>query len=576
MFFSRLGKKAAIASVLLLTFFALPFSRAADPEIISASEAASLGLAIPTSTPAGNQIVTIEITDEVGNTVTRNIAFCKGTNGKIYWNNVCPPVTQTPTPTKTVEPVVTPTPAPVTPGPVIDALHPADYDPASNPRFISDIIVAGYVLVGALGAAGGNKTSDSSDPSNSSNSQDGPAEFESLEHGELARVNRKKEGRGDRSRSWNWPLTKWVDTTFDRWVERVSKFSPLLGRILMDNSYLQAMIGSLSVIIYPIAIALGIFAGHSVSFYALPPTFDFFLAIALIGIFDSLAGFLSGFVFITSILLSGHLTTRTDIFAMIGVTSLFYGPVLIASAFRPFRREVSDSNERWERYTDILLAVLVGGWASKKIVDGLNALGGKQYLISSTSTTIATWLAAAIFVRLMLEEVATHNYPARLAITTPHLKSPSRNQKVISLALKIDAFIFIGEPFIGHNFYLWTAAFLFGAPSLFHIYFEEKLPSSGLLHRVLPKGTVNVVVMVFVGTYFAKFLQNQIASPTSLLKWSFILLGVPGLLLGVAEWFADSDHEQKWNEQGFGRAFYRFAGLVVAGIFVLVVTGKIN
>ena len=103
-----LGKKQiAIAALAVTTFLALPFSHAADPEIISETEAASLGLDIPKSTPAGHQIVTIEVTDASGNSVVRDIAFCKAASGKIYWNNVCPEVAS-PTPSQTLN--ATPTP----------------------------------------------------------------------------------------------------------------------------------------------------------------------------------------------------------------------------------------------------------------------------------------------------------------------------------------------------------------------------------------------------------------------------------------------------------------------------------
>lgn len=577
----RIGKgarKLAVVGLLGLNVLLLPFSFAADPEIISASEAASLGLEIPSNTPAGNQIVTIEVTDADGNTVTRDIAFCKGADGKVYWNNICPEVAApTPSPSESVQPTPEPTPEPTpaeVPAPVIDPINPPPYDPASEPTKTANTIVAGFAALAAVGAAGAVSTSNSN--SNNGGSADGPAELESLEHGELARAQRKKEGRGDRSRSWRFPGTSWVDNAFDRWVERTSRFSPLLGRMLMDNSYLQAMFGSASMALYPIAFFLGAAASHSIHNNPVPPTIGFIFAIVILGIFDAFAGFIAGTRFILGVIAAGNLTTRQDFFAMVGVSILFFGPVLIASAFRPFRREVSDGNERWERVTDIFLATLVGGWVTKKIIDGLNGLGGKQYVITNHSTTIAVWVGAAILLRLAMEEIALRHYPARLEKTTPHLKSPSRNQQIISLALKIDMFIFLGEPFIGHTKYLWMATFLFGAPQLFHIFLEEKLPQSSLIHRVIPKGAVNVVVMVFVGTFFAKFLQGQFSSATSFVKWSFVLLGLPGLVLSIVEWFADGDAEFDWNEKRVGKVFYRFAGIIVAGLFVMVVTGRIS
>ena len=567
---SRGSKRAALLAIVLMNFLVLPFSFGADPEVISASEAASLGLEIPASTPAGYQVVTIEVTDDAGNTTTRNIAFCQGADGKTYWNNVCPEVTPTPEPTETP----TPEPAPVVDVPAtIDALNPAPYDPISEPIKTANNIIAGFAGLAVMGAAGGAAAASSSN-SSSNSSSDGPDSFESLESGELARAERRKEGRGDRSKSWRFPGTKWVDTSFDRWVERVSKFSPLLARVLMDNSYLQAMLGSLSVVLYPIAFVVGAYASHSVKDLPVPPSYGIVLIIVAIGILDSLAGLIAGARFFIGIAAAGNLHTRQDIFAMIATVALFFAPVLIASAFRPFRREVSDSDERWERATDFVLAVLVGSWATKKIVDGISGVGHKSYELGNHGTSLAWMVGIFLVLRLLLEEFALRWYPARLKITTPHLKSPSFNQQIISLGLKIDMFIFLAEPFIGANIYLWLATFLFGAPSLFHLYFEEKLPTSAKVHLIIPKGTVNVVVMVFVGTFFANFLHGQFESPSSFVKWSFVLLGIPSLLLGVLEWFADEEGAINWQASGARKFFYRVGGLVFAGLFILIVSGK--
>ena len=114
----------------------------------------------------------------------------------------------------------------------------------------------------------------------------------------------------------------------------------------------------------------------------------------------------------------------------------------------------------------------------------------------------------------------------------------------------------------------------FGIPSLLEILYAEKTPKNVFLQRLLPTGAVNVVAMVFIGAFFAKFLEGQFDSPAAFVKWSFVLLGIPGIILSILSFFADGDAEAKWHQRGFGKFIYRVGGVFVFGAFVLVVLGK--
>ena len=84
------------------------------------------------------------------------------------------------------------------------------------------------------------------------------------------------------------------DTLFDRLSRelpaRISRRSPLVARIINDASYLRAMFGSASVLGPVLGAVLGAVAVSVGGGHALPPAFGLAVALAVLGVFDALAG----------------------------------------------------------------------------------------------------------------------------------------------------------------------------------------------------------------------------------------------------------------------------------------------
>jgi hypothetical protein len=57
-------------------------------------------------------------------------------------------------------------------------------------------------------------------------------------------------------------------------------------------------------------------------------------------------------------------------------------------------------------------------------------------------------------------------------------------------------------------------------------------------------------MLVFIGAIFGSYMQGLFQSPKDFLKWSFVLLAIPGLVIAVLEWFA-KEPKIDWKERNF-------------------------
>ena len=109
----------------------------------------------------------------------------------------------------------------------------------------------------------------------------------------------------------------------------------------------------------------------------------------------------------------------------------------------------------------------------------------------------------------------------------------------LAIAFKTGVFALLAEPFIGNSIQLWLGILIFLLPKVVSISIAEKLPKSKTIYKARPKGAVMIVVVVIVGSLFARWVQSFYQDPTQFLRWGFVLLGIPGLILQSVGFFAD-------------------------------------
>jgi hypothetical protein len=522
---------------------------------ITQSEAEDLDIQIPPETPSGFHQIQIEVSDDSGVVSSKTILFCKNLLGEIKWDNNCPDVVEA----------------------AQGFMKP--YDPMDNPEDTQSTQVAAFALLASLAAgkaASNNKNSGSKSGENSDatdeNSRDDYEESEDSEDlasvgaGGLALIKRK-DGWGDRSKTWRIKRTDSVDLGWKRFAESISSFSPLVARTFGDGSYLRAMVGSLSTLLYPVALGLGIYALIDSNLQALPPATWVVIAIALLGTIDAAAGLLASATFVIGVAVSGNIFSREEVLTVAGLSIIFFAPALLASAIRPIRRLISGADDRWERITDYALVGLLSFWSIEKIVGALNGLSGLKLPISADARQIALIVAIAITLRVIMEDLATYAYPVRLEKVSPDYKDPSTFQQVISLEFKTFLFVTLAIPFVGFNIQLALGTFFFLLPSILGLTVGDKYPKLPVIGRILPKGALKIVAMVFIGSIFANWAEGLFEKPEDFIPWSFVLLAIPGLFLKFA---GDLSQKPKndWRRTDFGRTVYRVGGI---GIYILIV-----
>ena len=545
-------KKLAILVLLLLNFLVLP-SNAVEQKVVidrlTQSEAEDLDIEIPDEVPPGFHSITIEVYDDNGTVSEKEIEFCKDENGVVQWDNNCPNLNLDSEPTPvTTEPVKV----------IKTGLQP--YDPLSDPETTKGLHLAAFAALAALTSVKRNERQ-----------SDEEAEQESLQSVSSGALKLLKDepGWGDLSKTWHSPFTDKTDKFFIALSHKFNRISPLLIRTTQDGNTLRAILGSVASLLAPIGLVLGVLAALDTQGQALPPTWTIVAAIMAIAIFDAFAGFIAGAVFFFAALFSGNITNRPEFLTTIGVMVLFFAPALLASAFRPFRRLVRNQDDMWERITDYALGTLLTFWVITKMVAAMNGLARLELPITEYGTELALWSAALLLVRVALEDIAVEHYPMRLRALHVEIKKPSRRQKIQSLAFKIFVFFIMAAPFVGSTLNLVLGTLLFAIPQITSLSLEDNLPKKKLY---LPKGVFKTVVMIFVMALASNLIEGAFSSPEAFLKWSFVVMALPGFFLHYLDAITDAP-ESDWKTTEKGRKIYRIGGVIVFILMVLVVKG---
>ena len=130
--------------------------------------------------------------------------------------------------------------------------------------------------------------------------------------------------------------------------------------------------------------------------------------------------------------------------------------------------------------------------------------------------------------------------PTRLtSIENQNLPDVSDVQKTLSAIVRTAVFIFVAWVFIGNNWALWLGGAMYLVPKLIGLR-DERFPDFKPLHRFLPRGIFKTVVMLFVAKWWGSLVAENVPNADEMVQYGFVLLGIPGLLLGVLGWFGRS------------------------------------
>lgn len=545
-------KKFGALLLLLFAFLSISPAHAEvqgkNPKLIldtlSEQEVSDLNIVVPRDTEPGYQVLTIQVYDDTGVLSERHVYFCKDVDGSVHWDNICPDI------------------APIaTEAELSKIAHRGDLPkylaPMESKKHSKNFLIAVGLLLLTINFKSSYKDA-------------ATAAIESLE-AEGKKIGQSVRHWGDRSFTWKFFFRAKVDRFFTIYPENISRRSLLLARIMGDGDYARAMFGSLSTLPYFAGIAVGWFAAKSVSFQALPPHWNWLLALILLGIFDTFSGFLGALIYAGSVISTGHINNLSTGLTVFSVSMLFFAPVLTGSAARQFRRMTTNSPERWEKLVDYALAPVIGGWLVNKIIEGLNAVAHLQLEITYYARVFGAVACAALLLRMFAEEFAHRVYTWRLSRVSIEYAEQTRPWEFLLAIGKFAISVFLAAQFIGMNKYLLAGMAFVAVPKFLNIAFGDKTHRSPLLHRALPKGIFLSVVMLYFGAIYQVYLRAQFTNPSDYLRWSFLLVAIPGFLISLLNLFAKRPERIHWSHGPVARYPWRVGGVLVYLIFLAIV-----
>jgi len=588
-------KKLLLLALVVLNFSVVPaFADDQVADITTTGPTADVVIDLPADLPPGYHTAVAAVTDPDTKQVTNEeIRFCKDKKDEIHWDNQCPDLNIVVDPATLEE--------------VKDVASLPVYDPASEPQKSAQTQVAGFTALsvlsaggaavgaavggGASGGGGGSSGGGGGDaPSKGPSGRAGKREDESgakaLEEGlhsahakqssqfDFSGHERELMGIGDRSITWKAPYTEAVDAAVVLASLRVNRFAPLLGKILIDASYLRAIFGSLSLISVPIGAFLGLQALQTSHFQPMPPSYTVLIAMSALSIFEAIGGLVAAMIFAIGVLASGHATSLNAILTVLAISAIVVSPSILAGSFRPFRRKIGGDESIWERGVDYLLAAVLTNWTFIGFINSLNVISGKQLAITGHAHEIGLAIGIAIVGRMILEDLATYLYPLRTAKFAVSAPKPSKRQQYISNIFKGIIFALVMKSFVGLSIPLFVGTALFLLPNIIKLSAGHLLPKSRMLHFATPKGGLRIVVMTLLGTLFAQLSAKIFTDPHDFLTWGFVLLSVPGLVLGIVGLLSDDKNAGALRHHPIGLWIYRVGGIAVFYLIVQIAIGK--
>ena len=421
------------------------------------------------------------------------------------------------------------------------------------------------------GSSGGSSSTSSSSSSSSGDSGDSDsADYSNLEadHDDFESENA---GSIDRLRIWRWrPLTA-IDRVTANWVEETSRFSPVVSRIVNDGAYLQAMLGSLVLVGYFTAVALGVAAvDPTAQNMASSGRIGFLVAIMSLGMLDALAGALGMGVFtIASIAMYG-ISGVGDVRYLLSMLILGFAPSIMATTFRKIRRPaIENLRDAWERIIDLALIGFISVLTVMTLVGSVSAFAGATVPLAADMKPIAFVITAFALARVFLEEAAAKLAPARLDRINPtEVPGPASWQPWASLALKFGTLILMIGGMVGFGWHLFFGAVLIFLPGVIGMIWTD-LPKVRWVHEFIPGGIGALAFATLISAYSGDLVNFLLGKSEMYGQLSFVLIPLPVILISIIGLFAKSD-DKLWQRAG-KRWIY-----IVGGIAVFLFTVQVT
>jgi hypothetical protein len=298
----------------------------------------------------------------------------------------------------------------------------------------------------------------------------------------------------------------------------------------------------------------------------LTPQWQWFIVLAVIGIFDAFAGLVGTLIFVAGTVATAGTLGIDDVRLLLGVIIVGYGPALLANAFRAFRKEPEEGEEYWyERLVDLVVLPFIGGWVTATMISILPALAGTTMAVANHVTEFAIAIAIAITLRVVFEEFVARWFPSRLDVLHPtDVSDPVPVQKWLSVAFRLSVFIFVTAALMGNVWQAWVGSALFILPTILGFY-SHKFKNYPWIWRVLPTGIPGLAFALIVASITTSIVGSWFGSAPDLALWSFALLPIPMLGIAILAMIGreGNEGEVRWIRRPGFKWVYRIGGVLM-------------
>lgn len=447
------------------------------------------------------------------------------------------------------------------------------FDPLGSPETIaalSGALVLAVSLAGGVTAAtsrgGSSSAAPAEAPAQTENARaDGGAELEALEATEDV-ITIERRAWGDKLGIFALAPFTFLDKFSHDAAIKVAPVSPMMAKLIVDGSYLRAIVGSLSLVLTVVNVVLAAISLNMNDGALLTPPWQIFVVMAVIGTFDAFAGFVAALVFISgSFISASQLAVIGDYRMMFGVLFVLMGPGLLMTAFRALRKDVEPGfNGLWERATDVVIAPLMAGVSVTTAVTVLPALAGLTLPVANHIITFGIAVSIAAAVRVLLEELATKGYPHRLNTINPSsLPTPPWFQQAFALLVSYGFWVFLTGAISGDVWQIYVGSFFFLLPAILGK-FADRFPNSVWLWRIMPQGMPGLVLTLVVAAASAGIVMAIIGANPTFAAWNMIMLPLPILaisLLGLFGRHGATEDEVRFSQRN--PWLFRVGGVVI-------------
>ena len=372
---------------------------------------------------------------------------------------------------------------------------------------------------------------------------------------------------GDRLRTWVTFGYAHMDSLLRRAVRHTSTRSVLVTRLLQDGTWMRAVAGSGEIVVWAASLALGASAAVSTGFLAVAPSVKFVAVIAALSLVNGLAGALAWISFVSAVALDGNITNIFDVRTLIGLSFVFFALPTIASAIRPLRDD--GSRPQIHRVGDYVMMPVFLAYGAAGIYSALNGLSGLSLVTPEDATLLRNVVFVAAVVRLAIEDIVRHGFPARMTAVSMEITAEPGLAAQITKWLTATCLYAMAMM----TFYGWgvRTAVMLALVSFVPVLkmFSSAFPNLVAVHRWFPRGILRTVIMIFVGTWYGRFVLSLADDPVDTRRIAVFLL-LPGILLGVVDCLAREGGE--WED----RPAKHVAGFALWLVSLSVLVGVIS